>query len=104
MIVNGMYQWVQDGELKCCRSAFQSTGLKTEDGKVIWQKLHNGKRQNIFAEQFRPNVPWATGRWFMKMNGGIILEQHPEFKVETERSKTMSDAEYIQYLKNTFEF
>ena len=105
MIANGTYEWIKGGERKRCHATFESTGIKDElTGKVLWRKFSKeGRPQNIFAEQFRPEVPWAVGRWFVKMNGGVILEMYPQLKVETERSKSMTDAEYIQYLKDTYE-
>ena len=103
MTATGIYAWVKNGELKKKSGVFESTGVKLDDGKVLWRRIKDGKKTNLFCEQVRPLVPWAHGRWFMKMNCGVVLEEHPELKVETERSKTMTDAEYIQFLKDTFE-
>lgn len=103
MTVTGIYAWVKEGSLKKHSGVFQSTGIKLEDGKVLWRRVKDGKPTNMFCEQMRPMVPWATGRWFMKLNGGYILEQYPELKVETETSKTMNDADYIKWLKDTYE-
>ena len=106
MRINGFYQYTnKDGEVKKVRNVkFESTGVKDlGDGHVIWRKIDkNGQPTNIFAEQFIPNMPWAVGKWFIRLNGGMILERHPELKVETEKSKTMSDSEYIAYLHSTY--
>ena len=72
--------------------------------KVLWRKVSkDSTKKNIFAEQFVPNVPWAQGKWFVKLNAGVILEQHPELFVDTPKSLTMSYEDYIQYLKDHFE-
>lgn len=103
MIVNGKYQYIKNGERKCCMANFENTGVKNEYGKVIWRKITKGQKTNIFAEQFIPDVPWATGKWFCKISGASVLERHPELKVETERSARMADDEYIEYLRENFE-
>jgi len=82
---------------------FESTGVKNEYGKIIWRKLNkDGTPSNIFAEQFVPDMPWLVGKWFCKINGASVLRKHPELKVETERSKTMSDEEYFEFLDSKF--
>ena len=103
MRANGFYQFMnKDGELKACRAEFESTGIKEDDGHVIWRRIKNGKPTNTFAVQNRPNMPWAIGRWFLKMNGGVVIEEHPELKVETDKSRTMTDSEYIELLKSQY--
>ena len=82
MTVKGFYQYEKDGEMKVCANVkFESTGIKLENGKVLWQKIKNGKRTNRFAEQFNPNMPWAHGKWFQKLNTEAILSKHPELRV-----------------------
>ena len=103
MTVTGIYAWIKNGELKKHTGTFESTGIKMEDGKVLWRRIKDGKRTNTFCEQIRPLVPWATGRWFMKMNGGKVLETYPELFVDTELSLKMSYEAYVQHLKDTFE-
>jgi hypothetical protein len=104
MKIRGVFEYMAQGEQMRCYSRFESTGIKLEDGKMLWRKISkDGRQTNIFAEQFIPNVPWAQGKWFLKLNAGTILEKHPELKVETDRSKTMTDSEYIQWLKESFE-
>lgn len=103
MIVNGKYQYIKNGEIKRCTADFENTGVKNEYGKVIWRKIWKGQKTNAFAEQFIPDVPWATGKWFCKISGASVLEQYPELKVETETSVKMTDDEYIEYLRKNFE-
>lgn len=103
MRLTGFFQKIKNGEIKTYKNVtFESTGIKDcmyENGKVIWRKINkDGTPSNVFAEQFQPNVPWAYGKWFIKVDSGSILEKHPELKVETETSKNMTDAEYIQFL------
>lgn len=103
MTVTGFYEKENaNGEVKRFKNiSFESTGVKFEDGKVIWRKLNkDGTRSNIFAEQFEPDMPWITGKWFLKVRSSRVLEKHPELKVETETSKTMSNEEYIEYLRS----
>lgn len=59
MTVKGFYQWEKDGEVKTAMGVrFESTGVKTDNGKIIWHKISkDGKRTNKFAEQFIPNMP-----------------------------------------------
>lgn len=103
MKVNGIFErMTESGEIKRVRTTFESTGIK-EHGKVIWRKLNkDGTPSNIFAEQFEPNVPWAVGKWFLKVNSADVLRQHPHLKVETERSKTMTDEEYLAFLDSRY--
>ena len=103
MTVHGIFEkMTEQGEVKRVRASFESTGIK-EYGKVIWRKLNkDGTPSNNFAEQFEPNVPWAVGKWFVKVNSAIILRKYPQLKVETERSKTMSDEEYLQFLDSRY--
>lgn len=103
MKVNGIFQkMTENGEVKNYRATFESTGIK-EYNKVIWRKLNkDGTPSNVFAEQFEPNMPWAVGKWFIKINSAIILQKYPELKVETERSKRMTDDEYIEFLNSRY--
>lgn len=104
MIVNGIFQRiVESGEVKNTRTRFESTGIKNMYGKVIWRRINkDGTPSNIFAEQFEPDVPWAVGKWFVKVNSAEVLRRHPQLKVETERSKMMSDEEYLQFLDSRY--
>ena len=102
MTVTGFFQKMNEqGEIKTFKNVrFESTGIK-ENGKVIWRKLNkDGTPSNIFAEQFKPNVPWAYGKWFIKVNSAVVLRKYPQLKVETERSKTMTDEEYLEFLNS----
>lgn len=103
MIVNGIFQRLtENGELKNTRTRFESTGVKV-DGKVIWRRINkDGTPSNIFAEQFEPDVPWAVGKWFVKRNSAEVLRMYPHLKVETERSKTMTDEEYLAFLDSRY--
>lgn len=105
MILNGFYQMVDDaGELRRVRGCkFESTSAKT-NGKVIWRKLKkDGTPTNTFAEQFIPDVPWLPkGKWFCKLDGGVVLRDHPELKVETEISKRVSHEAYCEYLSSNY--
>lgn len=103
MTLNGIFErMTEQGEVKRSRAIFESTGIK-EHGKVIWRKLNkDGTPSNIFAEQFEPNVPWAAGKWFLKLNSASVLRAYPQLKVETERSKTMTDEEYLQFLDSRY--
>lgn len=105
MTIAGFYQRVYKGELKTTRNArFESTGVKNEYGKAIWRKINkDGTPSNVFAEQFHPDTPWAVGKWFCKIDGGCVLEKHPELKVETERTAQMTHEEYCEYLHSTYE-
>jgi hypothetical protein len=85
MTISGFYQFEKDGQVKTCRNVkFESTGIKwADDGKVIWRKISkDGKRTNKFAEQFRPNVPWAFGIWFCKISTKTVLDKFPELQIE----------------------
>ena len=102
MTVTGFFEKMNEqGEVKTSKNVrFESTGIK-ENGKVIWRKLNkDGTPSNIFAEQFKPNVPWAYGKWFIKVNSAVVLRKYPQLKVETERSKTMTDEEYLEFLNS----
>lgn len=103
MKLNGIFEkMTETGERKRVRSTFESTGIK-EDGKVIWRKIKkDGTPSNIFAEQFEPNVPWAVGKWFLQINSAVVIRKYPQLKIETERSKTMTDEEYIQFLDSRY--
>lgn len=103
MTVNGIFERLNEqGERKRTRTMFASTGIK-KAGKVIWRKLKkDGTPSNIFAEQFIPNVPWATGKWFLQVNSATILREFPQLKVETERSKTMTDEQYLEFLDSRY--
>ena len=104
MAVTGFFQKMNEqGEIKTFKNArFESTGIK-ENGKVIWRKINkDGTPSNIFAEQFRPDVPWAYGKWFVKVNSAIVLRNYPELKVETERSKAMTAEQYLAYLGSRY--
>lgn len=103
MIVNGIFQRkVENGEVKNTRTRFESTGIK-QHGKVIWRRINkDGTPSNIFAEQFEPNVPWCVGKWFIKLNSAEVLRSYPHLKVETERSRSMSDEEYLQFLDSRY--
>ena len=105
MLVTGYFEKMNEQhEVKRFKNIrFESTGIKNECGKVIWRKLNkDGTPSNIFAEQFVPDMPWVVGKWFAKVNSATVLRKHPQLKVETERSKTMSDAEYLEFLDSTY--
>ena len=102
MTVTGFFEKMNEqGEVKRFKNVkFENTGIK-EDGKVIWRKLNkDGTPSNVFAEQFIPNVPWAMGKWFVKVNSAFVIRKYPQLKVETERSKTMTDEEYLEFLNS----
>jgi hypothetical protein len=104
MTVTGYFEKMNEqGEVKRLKNVrFESTGIK-ENGKVIWRKLNkDGTPSNNFAEQFEPNVPWAFGKWFIKVNSAVVLRKYPQLKVETEKSKTMTDEEYLEFLNSRF--
>ena len=103
MIVNGIFQRLtESGELKNTRTRFESTGIK-EHGKVIWRRNNkDGTPSNVFAEQFDPDVPWAVGKWFIKINSADVLRSYPQLKVETEKSKAMTDEEYLEFLNSRY--
>lgn len=95
----------ENGEIKNYRNArFESTGIDHPfERNKIWRKINkDGTPSNVFALQFRPDVPWMFGDWFVMIDGGWVLENFPQLKVETERSKEMSDAEYIEYLHSRY--
>lgn len=108
MTAYGFYKYTnKDGEHKTIRNAkFESTGVQIPDmqNHVIWRKFDKlGRKTNIFAVQFIPEVPWMVkGKVFVKISAAEVITKHPELKVETEASKTMSDEEYIQYLRESF--
>ena len=93
----------EHGEIKTFKNVrFTSTGIK-ENGKVIWRKLNkDGTKSNIFAEQFKPNVPWSYGKWFIIVNSATVLRNYPNLKVETERSATMTDEQYLAFLDSRY--
>lgn len=103
MIVSGIFQrMTEDGTVKNTRTRFESTGIY-EHGKVIWRRIYkDGTPSNIFCEQFEPNVPWAVGKWFCKLNSADVLRMYPQLKVETERSKMMTDEEYLEFLDSRY--
>ena len=84
MILRGFYQFEKDGAVKTARNVrFENTGVKWENGKVIWRKISKeGKRTNKFAEQFEPNMPWAIGKWFIKVDTEAVQHSHPELMIE----------------------
>lgn len=96
----------ENGETKTYRNIqFESTGIDSpgERNHKIWRKLNkDGTPSNVFALQFHPDVPWAYGNWFIMIDGGWVLSNFPQLKVETERSKTMSDKEYIDFLSSRY--
>lgn len=105
MTVRGFYRRVdQNGEIKNSRDVkFENTGYKFDDGKVIWRKLgKDGSKLNIFAEQFNPELPWMVGKWFCKVDGGAVLREHPDLKVESERTASMSHEEYCAHLSANY--
>lgn len=103
MTLQGIYERMTENGLKRTRARFESTGVKNEFGKVIWRMIKKDNTpSNIFAEQFEPNVPWAMGKWFLKLNGAAVLRKHPQLKVETERSKEMTDEEYLKFLDSKY--
>jgi len=106
MKVTGFYQMIsKEGEIKRYRGiSFESTEKKFSDGKVIWQKVgKDGSRHNVFCEQFIPDVPWLPrGKWFIEVDAGWVLQEYPTLKVETERSKSMTDKEYTDWLSKSF--
>ena len=83
MTARGFYQFEKNGEIKVAGNVrFESTGIK-ENGKVVWRKISkDGKRTNKFAEQFQPNLPWANGKWFQKLNTEEIVTKYPELLIE----------------------
>lgn len=97
----GVFEYANaEKEIKRCRSSFESTGIKEVDGKVIWRKISkDGSMTNTFAVQFRPDVPWAAGKWFIQINGYEVLNQHPELFVETKKYKEIGHDEYFKMLK-----
>lgn len=103
MTVSGIFQrTTESGEVKNTRTRFESTGIK-ENGKVIWRRINkDGTPSNVFAEQFVPNVPWAVGKWFCKINSAYVLRTYPQLKVETEKSKSMTDEEYLTFLDSRY--
>lgn len=103
MVLHGIYErMTEQGEVKRTRANFENTGIK-ENGKVIWRKLRkDGTPSNIFAEQFEPNVPWAVGKWFLQINSADVLREYPQLKVETEKSKAMTDEEYLKYMNSRY--
>ena len=84
MILKGFYRFEKDGEIHNCRNVrFENTDAKWDNGKVIWRKISkDGKRTNIFAEQFNPDMPWCHGKWFCKIGTEYVLRDHPELKIE----------------------
>lgn len=96
MTVRGIFQTERDGEIKRYRNVrFENTGIKWTDGKVIWRRiLKDGTPTNTFAEQYH----CAGLRFFYETVSGQILKDHPELKVETEKSKAMSHDDYCDYL------
>jgi hypothetical protein len=96
----------ESGEVKRFRNVtFESTGVDSpyERGHKIWRKINkDGTPSNVFALQFQPDVPWAVGGWFCMIDGGWVLKHFPQLKVETERSKEMTDEEYIDFLSSRF--
>lgn len=96
----------ENSEVKNYRNIqFESTGIDHpyENGHKIWRKLNkDGTPSNVFALQFQPDVPWMYGNWFIMIDGGWVLENFPQLKVETERSKTMTDKEYIEFLHSRY--
>lgn len=103
----GFFRKVNEvGDLKTYRNVqFESTGIDCpgEAGHKIWRRLYkDGTPSNTFAIQFQPNVPWAVGNWFIMIDGGWVLSNFPQLKLETERSKTMTDKEYIEYLSSRY--
>lgn len=105
MIVTGFFRRItKDGEpVDRANARFESTGRTYEDGKVIWRKIaKDGTRTNIFAEQFNPRMPWIKGKWFIKVDGGVILRQYPELKAESENAKKMTHEEYCKFLSDNY--
>ena len=103
----GCYQKMNEsGEIKRFRNVqFESTGIDHpyEKGHKIWRRLYkDGTPSNTFAIQFKPDVPWMCGDWFCMIDGGWVLKNFPQLKVETETSKTMSDSEYIEFLSSRY--
>lgn len=96
----------ENGEVKTFRNVtFESTGIDHpyEKGHKIWRRIKkDGTPCNEFAVQFQPDVPWAMGSWFCKIDGGWVLNNFPQLKVETEMSKTMTDKEYKEYLSSRY--
>ena len=104
MTVNGIFQrMTESGEVKNTRTRFESTGIKNEYGKIIWRRINKDNTpSNIFAEQFEPDVPWAVGKWFVKVNSADVLRKHPQLKVETKNSKAMTDEQYLEFLDSRY--
>lgn len=104
MTARGFFQKNTAEGIKTFRDCrFESTGVKNTYGKVIWRKIaKDGKPTNTFAEQFQPNMPYAFGKWFCRIDAGAVLRKHPELKVETEKSAAMSHEEYCNYLSSVF--
>lgn len=103
MRVTGIFEkMTENNEVRRTRSTFESTGIY-DHGKVIWRKIHkDGTPSNIFAEQFEPNVPWATGKWFCKIDSSIVLRNYPQLKVETKNSASMTDEQYLEFLASRY--
>jgi hypothetical protein len=103
-IETGFFRRMKDGEIKNYSGArFENTGVKDDLGKVIWRKLRkDGQPSNIFAEQFRPDAPWVSGKWFFMLDAGMILEEHPELKQPTEKALSMSHEDYCRALSEKY--
>lgn len=97
---------VASGEIKnYANVCFENTGINHpyENDHKIWRKLkQDGRPSNVFAIQFRPNVPWMTGNFFVMIDGGWVIKNYPQLKIETERSRQMTDEQYIEYLSSTY--
>ena len=63
---------------------FESTGVQLENGKMLWRKIDKktNQRTNKFAEQFRPDLPWAYGTWFLKIDTEWVLNKYPELEIK----------------------
>ena len=96
----------ESGEVKNFRDVmFESTGINHpfEKNHKIWRKIKkDGTPLNVFAIQFQPDLPWVCGDWFVMIDGGWVISQFPQLKIETEKSKTMTDDEYIAFLSSKF--
>lgn len=97
---------IESGEIKNYANVrFESTGIDHpyENNHKIWRKLKkDGTPTNIFAIQFRPNVPWMTGNWFVMIDGGWVIKNFPQLKVNTEKSQQMTDEQYIEFLSSKY--
>ena len=107
MTKKGFFRKVnENGEIKTFKDVmFESTGVDHpfEKNHKIWRRIKkDGTPSNVFAIQFKPDLPWAFGDWFIMIDGGWVIREFPQLKIETEISKTMTDQEYIDLLSSKY--